>query len=143
MIVNIRNYFNDRIIECDPDLEAWECDVFGNNSQTNPRASRYYNLVIGSTTPFRNGTDHGNDVSVSLDLFTSQAGQVLPEFDALYDKALQIKNTLIFKQNYNQIFNDIEAINIEPIEEDGNDNSFRIRLEFIIRERFSIKAITI
>jgi len=141
MITNIRTYFNDRVIECDPDLTAWSDDVFGNNNETKSRAERFYNLIIGNTASFRNGTDHGNDVNVVLELFTSQARDKIAEFDALYDKALMIKNTLIFKQNYNNIFTDIEAGNIEPIEEDGNDNAFKIRLEFIIRERFSIKTI--
>lgn len=141
MITDIRSYFDTQIKAVDPDLVAWESDLFGNNDQSEARADKYYNLFIGDLTPSRGGNYHRDVISVTLDIYSGEVRDLYTTFDSLYDKALDIKNCIIDTKNYNtQIeagtWSDIEFTLATPIEEDSNDNSIRIRLEFNIIRNF-------
>jgi len=137
MISDIRAYFNEQVIMVDPDLLAYENDLFGNNDTTEPRAEKYYNLVIGVNTPSRDGNSHWDEINTQLTIHSEETTDLIGAFDALYDKAIDIKDCIIDTKNYNQRFNDIEFILLEPIEELTNDNSIKVRLEFIVRRNFT------
>lgn len=137
MISDIRSYFSTQIALVDPDLIAWETDVFGNNDQSKPRAEKYYNLVIGNNTPERDGNSHWDNYDVTLDIYAPESTDIIGTFDALYNKAIQIKNELINWNNYNGVLNDIEFTLAEPLEEETNDNSLKVRLNFIVRFNYN------
>jgi len=133
MITDIRDYFNNRIIEVDPDLLPWENDLFGNNDQSKPRAEKYYNLVVGGNSPSRDGNSYWDNLDVTLDIYSGETTDLINTFNSLYEKAIYIKNKVICMQNYSDLFNDIEVISIEPQEQPTNDNSLLVRLEFTVR----------
>lgn len=134
----IRTYFNDQITAIDPNLLAWDDDLFGNNDQSKPRADKYYNLIIGTCTGTRDGNSDWEEYDVLLDIFSLENRDILTVFDALYDKAIDIKNQLICRVNYNNILNDIEFLNAEPLEDPTNDNSVKVRLNFTVRFNYKI-----
>ena len=138
MISDIRSYFDTWIKEVDPLVIPWETDLFGNNDQSKPRAEKYYNLVIGNNNPLRDGNSHWDNYNVTLDIFAAETRDVLSSFDAVYDKAIQIKNELINWKNYNDVLNDIEFTLAEPTEEESNDNVIKIRLNFIVRFNYNL-----
>lgn len=138
MISDIRAYFDTQIKEVDADLTAWETDLFGNNDQSKPRAEKFYNLIIGNNNPVRDGNSHWDNYDVSLDIFTSESRDLINTFDAVYDKAIQIKNELINWKNYNNVLNDIEFTLAEPLEEETNDNLIKVRLNFIVRLNYNL-----
>ncbi len=141
MINDIRQYFKEQIAEVDADLLGWDKDLFGNNDLNASQADRYYNLIIESASFERDSGSFIEVVPVSLDIYASKCRDMIKTFDDLYDKALDIKNNIIFTQNFMGVFrfNDIEAISCEPIEEQSNDNAFKMRLNFIVRKNFKIR----
>jgi hypothetical protein len=121
----------------DPDLLAYEKDLFGNNDISKPQAEKYYNLIIGVNNSSRDGNSHWDAIDTTLELYSPETTDLITAFDALYDKAIDVKNCIIDTKNYNQQFNDIELILMEPLEEVTNDNLIKVRLEFIIRRNFT------
>ena len=114
-----------------------EKDLFGNNDQSKPRAEKYYNLIIGVNNGERDGNSHWDNFDVSLDIYAPESSDIIGSFDAVYDKAIQIKNELINWNNYNGVLNDIEFTLAEPLEEETNDNSLKVRLNFIVRLNYN------
>ena len=137
MISDIRAYFDARVKDIDPTLIAWEEDLFGNNDQSEVREDKYYNLVIGTNTPTRDGNSHWDNFSVLLDIYAQGERDFISAYDAAYDKAIQIKNCIIDWKNYDGVFNDIEFTLAEPIEDDTNDFSVKMRLNFIVRLNYN------
>ena len=138
MISTIRSYFDTQIKVVDPNINAWDEDLFGNNDQSKPRADKYYNLIVGTCTGSRDGNSDWEDYNIFLDIFSLENRDILTAFDAVYDKAIDIKNQLICRANYNNILNDIEFLNAEPLEDPTNDNSVKVRLNFIVRFNYHI-----
>lgn len=139
MITDIRTYFNVQVLAIDPVLLAWDEDLFGNNDDSVTQSEKYYNLSIGTLTPLRDSNSHTDSVPVTLDIWSTVSNDKLVDFDALYDKAIDIKNCIITPLNIYDItynFTDIELVSIEPIEQDTSDNTFKIRLSFIVRNSF-------
>ena len=137
MIAAIRSYFNTIIQIVDPTLIAWTDDLFGDNDESKPRSDKYYNLIVGTNNPNRDGNSHMDAFDIRLDIFAYEQRDMIKMFDTVYDKAMDIKNQIIFAQNYNDIFNDIEFTLAEPIEDDTNDNSIKIRLNFTVRVNYT------
>ena len=137
MISDIRSYIDTIILSVDPTMVAWEGDLFGNNDESKPRSEKYYNLIIGNNSPTRESNSFTDNIDISLDIFTYEQRDLIGMFDAVYDKAMDIKNQLTLAQNYNNIFNDIEFTLAEPIESDDNDNSIKIRLNFTVRLNYT------
>jgi hypothetical protein len=137
MISDIRAYFDEQITMVDADLLAEDNDLFGNNDTSKPQAEKYYNLVIGVNNASRDGNSHWDAIDAALEIYSPETVDLVTAFDALYDKAIDIKNCIIDTKNYNQRFNDIELILMQPLEEVTNDNLIRIRLEFIVRRNFT------
>ena len=138
MISTIRSYFDTQIKVVDPNINAWDEDLFGNNDQSKPRADKYYNLIVGTCTGSRDGNSDWEDYNIFLDIFSLENRDILTAFDAVYDKAIDIKNQLICRANYNNILNDTEFLNAEPLEDPTNDNSVKVRLNFIVRFNYHI-----
>lgn len=138
MINDIRKYIDEQIKLVDSELIAWENDLFGNNDQSKPRAEKYYNLAIGNNSPTRDGNSFWDNIEITLDIYSGESRDLIGAFDALYDKALEIKNCIINPEYYlnNYRFNDIEVISMLPNEQLDNDNSLWIRIEFIIRKNY-------
>lgn len=128
----IRNFFDTQIKTIDPLLNAWDQDLFGNNDINKPQAQKYYNLIIGNNNPTRDGNSHWDRFEVFLDIYSGIERDRLSSFDAVYDKSINIKNEIIDEKNYNNILNDVEFVSAEPLEETDNDNSMKIRLNFIV-----------
>jgi len=138
MISTIRSYFDAQIKVVDSTISAWDEDLFGNNDHSNPIAERYYNLIVGSTNGGRDGNTHWDEHDIKLDIFAVEARDITASFDAVYDKAISIKNQLIHRLNYNNTLNDIEFVSAEPIEDADNDNSVKVRLNFIVRFNYQL-----
>jgi hypothetical protein len=134
----IRSYFDTQINIVDATISAWNEDLFGNNEESNAISAKYYNLIVGKCRGDRDGNSHWEEYDISLDVFALEARDVLTTFDAVYDKAISIKNELINHKNYNNTLNDIEFIEAEPIEDADNDNSIKIRLNFIVRFNYNL-----
>lgn len=138
MISTLRSYFDTQVKAVDPDVEAWSDDLFGNNDLNKPQSDKYYNLIIGKCLGDRDGNSNWEAYDVSLDIFSLEARDRMTVFDAVYEKAILIKNTLICRLTYVNILNDIEFIDAEPIEDEDNDNSVKIRLNFIVRFNYTL-----
>lgn len=135
MIADIRSYFDTQVKAVDADLNAFSNDVFGNNDLSKNQASKYYNLIIGSMSSERDGNGITDTFEIFLDIYVTSKRDILNAFDGLYDKALAIRNEIIDPQNINSAnFSDIVNLNIEPIEEETNDKTVRMRLEFNLRK---------
>lgn len=132
---DLRTYFNDRIQEIDPDLEAWDEDVFGNNDVTTAQGEKYYNLVIGTFTRERFSNIFNDVDSITLDIWATDIGNSnrVTEYDNLRDKAKNITQNILCKQKLKDglnCFTDIELVVGTPIEEITSDTAFRVRIEF-------------
>jgi len=135
MIADIRSYFDTQVKAVDADLNAFSNDVFGNNDLSKNQASKYYNLIIGNMSSERDGNGITDTFEIFLDIYVTSKRDILNAFDGLYDKALAIRNEIIDPQNINSAnFSDIVNLNIEPIEEETNDKTVRMRLEFNLRK---------
>ena len=135
MIADIRSYFDTQVKAVDADLNAFSNDVFGNNDLSKNQASKYYNLIIGNMSSERDGNGITHTFEIFLDIYVTSKRDILNAFDGLYDKALAIRNEIIDPQNINSAnFSDIVNLNIEPIEEETNDKTVRMRLEFNLRK---------
>ncbi len=134
-ITDLRTYFNTQILAVDPDLLPWTEDVFGNNDESKPQAEKYYNLVFGDNTPNREDNNYWDEINVSLDLYGLSGVDYIKTFDNLYDLAINVKNEIIDPVHYGQldVFNDILANQITPIEDQTNDNAMKMRLNFTVR----------
>ena len=137
-VSTIRSDFDPQIKTVDPNIIAWDEDLFGNNDQTKPRADKYYNLIIGNCNGSRDGNSDWEEYDISVDIYSLEQRDILSAFDAVYDKAILVKNELICRVNYNNILNDIEFLNAEPLEDPTNDNSVKVRLNFIVRFNYII-----
>ena len=141
MIPAIKAYFDERVKEVDPDLSAYEFDVFGNNDITTNQAQKKYNLIIGITNTVRLNQGFTDEVDVTLDLWSSNGADVYQDYQDLYCKALDIRNGCINQLNIENAGNDIgevESISTTPLEEDTNDNVFKMRLNFTVRRYFRV-----
>jgi hypothetical protein len=135
MISNIRSYFDTQVKAIDPSINAWSKDLFGNNDLSKHQASNYYNLIIGPMESEKDGNGIQDNFQVFLDIYVSTKRDILTSFDELYDKAILIRNEVIDPVNINNAnFSDIVNLSIEPIEEESNDKTVKMRLEFNIRK---------
>jgi hypothetical protein len=136
---DIRDYFNQQIIEVDADIKPWKRDVFGNNDVNKGQAQKFYNLVIGEAVPVRSGNGIWDEFSITLQLYTTSKRDIQDAFDELYDKAIQIRNNIIcYIDVYFGFpkFIDIEPTLITPLEETTNDNTIKVELSFTVRKGF-------
>lgn len=138
-IADIRTYFNTQILEIEPTLLAWEEDVFGNNDESKPQAEKYYNLVVGANSPSREDNTFWDEFDVNLELYTLMSTDYVTSYDTAYDLAINVKNELINPVNYGalDVFNDITANLITPIEDEDNDNAMKMSLNFTVRINYS------
>jgi len=139
MINTIRTYFLNRVQEVDANLIDYRTDVFANNAPEGYETRKYFNLSIGNCVPRRIDNTYVDSFNVTLDVFTSQARDIYGEFEALYCKALKIKDVSLNPVliNNEADISDIVCELIEPLEDDTNDNSFKIRLNFIVTRNYS------
>ena len=134
MITQIRSYFDSQVKKVDSALNAWNKDLFGNNDLTKNQADKYYNLIIGVLSSERDGNGIIDSFNITLDIYVSSKRDIISAFDELYTKAIAIRNEIIDPQNINANFSDILNNSIEPLEEESNDNTIKMRLEFILRK---------
>ena len=134
MITQIRSYFDSQVKKVDSALNAWNKDLFGNNDLTKNQADKYYNLIIGVLSSERDGNGIIDSFNITLDIYVSSKRDIISAFDELYTKAIAIINEIIDPQNINANFSDILNNSIEPLEEESNDNTIKMRLEFILRK---------
>lgn len=134
MISEIRDFFDDKIKEIDPQLNAWSKDLFGNNDLNKAQADKFYNLIIGTTNIEKDGDGLFLSVSIQLDIYSSSKRDMVAIFDELYDKAYQIMDNIVHPKSYQGIFSDVSGSSIEPIEENTNDNSIKMRIQFSLRK---------
>lgn len=134
MIAQIRSYFDSQVKKVDSALNAWNKDLFGNNDLTKNQADKYYNLIIGVLSSERDGNGIIDSFNITLDIYVSSKRDIISAFDELYTKAIAIRNEIIDPQNINANFSDILNNSIEPLEEESNDNTIKMRLEFILRK---------
>lgn len=138
----IRSYFEERIQLVDPNLEPWTEDVFGNNGIQTSIGTCFYNLFFGTLTNERLGNAIDNTVPVFVDIWQvdSRRDDVIPDYDALYQKAFDIYSCVInlqsIKDNPYTNFTTIQLTSITPLEELDSDNTFKMRLEFSITKTF-------
>lgn len=138
-ISNIRDYFNTQILKIDADLLPWQDDVFGNNDESKPQSSKYYNLIVGDNIPDREDNTFWDEIDLTLDLYTLMSTDYVTSFDTIYDFAINVKNELINPLNYGDlsVFNDILVNQISPIEDENNDNAMKISLNFTVRINYN------
>jgi hypothetical protein len=134
MITQIRTFFDDKIKDIDSTLNAWDKDLFGNNDLNKSQADKFYNLIIGASTIEKDGQGLSITTSVQLDIYSSFKRDLVTNFDELYDKAYQIMDNIVHPQSYTGLFSDVTASSIEPVEENTNDNSIKMRLQFSLRK---------
>lgn len=132
MISEVRNYFDARIKEVDPELVAYLYDVFGNNDVTANQAEKNYNLILGALSTERINQGLSDTMTVTLDLWSSNGTNVQCDFDSLYCKALRIRDGVLKLSNIEQEeeIGQITFGGLEPLEEATNDNVFKMRLNF-------------
>jgi len=133
-VSSIRSYFDARIKEVDPTLNAWDKDLFGNNDLNKAQADKYYNLVIGPVSATNDGNGFNNSFPITLDIYFSYKRDLIDNFDALYNKALSLQVYCIHPSRYTNIFSFVTCESITPIEEETNDNTVKMRLEFTVRK---------
>lgn len=139
MISDIRSYLDVQVKAIDPDLIPWDEDLFGNNDVNNAEIEKYYNVIFGPLTNTRDSNNFTDNVPVQLDIWACLSNDAITDYNTLYDKAILIKNCIIYPVNVNDPlygFNDIELVSIEPIEELTSDKTFKMRLSFIVRNSF-------
>ena len=133
-IGSIRTYFDARVKEVDANLNAWNKDLFGNNDLNKAQAEKYYNLAIGPAVTSNDGNGFSNSFPITLDIYFSYKRDLVDNFDALYDKALAIQLYCFHPSKYTGTFSEISSSGITPIEEETNDNTIKMRLEFTVRK---------
>lgn len=138
-VKDIRSYFDQQIVEIDSDIRPWRRDVFNNNPVNKSQAQKFYNLIIGPSTPTRSGNGIWDNFEVKLVLYDTSKRDIQTTYDDLYDKAISIRNNIIcYIDVYFDTpkFIDIEPTGITPLEEESNDNTIKVELDFTIRQGF-------
>lgn len=131
-IADLRQYFIDRIFEIDPTLSQWELDPFGIDSVGDRLAEKYYKILIGETSFSKSGTESQETIAVMIEIYSPMNRDELGSFDALYQKAFDIKDNIVCPENYSasSAFSYIieETLLLEPLGED--DKSMKFSLQF-------------
>jgi hypothetical protein len=139
MIAELRAYIDARIKAVDPKLEAQNNQVFGDDNPSKSLANKYYNLILGAIEDDIDDVNYIESMSFQIDIYVKPTYKAVESFDALYDKARDIRCQIISRMNLRDtIFFNIEAQGITPIQEISNDKAFRMQLEFICRHKYSI-----
>jgi hypothetical protein len=138
MVSDIRQYFDFIITDCTPELERWQDDLFINNPINEAVADKYYKLFIGETVTERGGLEWGDTINVTLEIYKSLSRDKETDYDALYDRAIDIQRSLIDpnKIKANSNLNDIEPLQITPSEEDTNDDLVKMTMTFAVRQYY-------
>ena len=95
MICEIRDYFDARVKAEDSELDAYQDDVFGNNTLNTTQAEKNYNLIIGPLSITRLDEGWVDAVEVTLDLYSSNGACVYDDYRELYCKAIRVKDDSI------------------------------------------------
>ena len=134
MIADLRAYFLLHIQAIDPDLKEID-DALDDEPLNQVEADTGYKLVIGNNAPERGGNFYTDNIPVTLIIYTKAVREELPNFDALYDKGLLIKDRIIAPCNAKNdpSWSDIFITSMVPGAEDTDDKTFNLILEFNIR----------
>ena len=135
MISAIAAYFDARIKEIDPELERWDEDVHGDDEVSENISDSFYKLWFSDITHSREGNGYVDEISVFFEIYSDRSNDKIPEFEAVYDKAISIKDNCIAPCNAKNEadFTDVFAISTVPAPLDTSDNTTRITIEFNVR----------
>lgn len=139
----VRNYVNDQVIAVDPNLSAFEKDVFGNNDVTTIEARKNYNLIITNFEMVTEAQYFTRIYNCQLDVWSAKGSGVLADYNTLVDTVEAIQENLINTANYvgQGCIYRVEPLAYAAIEEPTNDNTFKVRLEFDIYTQLNLPAV--
>jgi hypothetical protein len=138
MIAAIRSYFKARINEVDQDLRQID-DPIGDDDLSRVNLDCKYKVLFGDNSPFYTGNSYGESFSVSIEIYEKSKQVQIDAFDALYSKALLIKNCIIspLLVKTQTVFNDIEVQSVTMETLNTNDKTFKATINLTVRADFT------
>ena len=130
-----RAYILTKVQLVDPFLSEQD-DAFGDRDISTTQTEKFYKLVFGSADQTNtDGNAYGLIIPLTLSIFSQRNTNEIASFDALYEKAISIRNEILRPCDVkNQPeFSDIVGISIVPSEEVDDDKTYRMDLEFNLR----------
>lgn len=140
LISDLRTYIDTRVKLVDPNLDADQLQVFGDDNPAKHLANKRYNLILGAMANERDDSNHIETLEFQIDIYVKPKQKTIEAFDDLYDKARCIRDEIIHFESIRQNtdFFDITAENITPIPEETNDKAFRMQLSFIVTRKYRL-----
>jgi len=131
---DIRSYFDIHIKAVNSSLGVID-DALNDEPLNNIEADQGYKLIFGELSSDRNGNAYFQDLPIELHIYKRPLRNELDNFDNLYCDAIDIKDRVISPVNAKNgnSWSDIFSSTITPGQEDTDDKTFNMRLNFIIR----------
>jgi hypothetical protein len=138
MIAAIRSYFKARIAEVDASLRQVD-DPIGDDDLSRVNLDCQYKILFGDNAPFYTGNSYGESISVSIEIYEKSKQVQVDAFDALYTKALLVKNCIIspLLVKTQTSFNDIEVQSVTMESLNTNDKTFKATINLTVRADFT------
>jgi len=138
MISGIRDYFKARISDVDSSLSHID-DPIGDDDISRVNLDCKYKIIFSDNAPFYTGNSYGESISVSIEIYELSKLCQIDAFDALYTKALLVKNCIIspLLVKNQTVFNDIEAQSVTMESLNTNDKTFKATINLTIRADFT------
>lgn len=137
---DIRTYFQDRIALVDSGLTQNEQDPANVEGVFSYEGDRFYKLVFGPAQATNTqGNSYGYEVQCNLILYSLSTRDELASYDALYEKATLVRESIqhpCFVKSSLADFTDILATSITPSVEDSDDKLFSMDIEFTLRNDY-------
>lgn len=138
MIALIRAYLKARINEVDQSLKQID-DPIGDDDISRVNLDCKYKIIFGDNAPFYTGNSYGESISVSIEIYEKSKQVQVDAFDALYTKALLVKNCIIspLLVKTQASFNDIEVQSVTMESLNTNDKTFKATINLTVRADFT------
>ena len=139
IIKEIRDLFKARIYECSPGLR-YDDQIFDTENISYNAIDRTYKLVVGDSSITRLNSSYQAVTNVTVSIFRSLSLKKEDDFSDLYETAFEIAGNLVDQEKLDQsgFIKLITNTLITPEVIDIDDNSLRVKLEFIVQTFYSV-----
>jgi len=138
MISEIRNYLRARIACVDPDLKEID-DPVGDDDLSTARLDKSFKIYFSALSGEAMSVSFTDSFQATIEIYRKSDRRVIPSFDALYEKAIQVRNACVSPvEARNKIeFVDIltSSITVSPL--NTNDKTFKSEITLTFRRDFS------
>ena len=122
MIKELRQFFIDRIVECDSSLKEWK-DAFNIDNIPESIIDNSFHIAIDEIVTTEDDSSVTDQVNIAVTLFKKGFRETQTAHDEVLDKAISIRLNAISVSRYNQtIVRNVQATTTTATDMETNDN---------------------